>query len=480
MQIQDQVSPQVIAEIAREVVARLRMQMQQPASAPAAASRDGVFATVDEAASAAFEAQKKVAAMSFDDRKRIIDIICRICNDRREELGRMELEETKVGRLDHKILKLTNMRFVLGVDAMRTEARSNQTGLCIIEHAPWGVIGMMLPVTHSVPTMASNAINIIAAGNTAVFGPHPSGARVARYALQLWNREIERELGVANVLTTVAEASIEAAEQIFHHPKIALLCVTGGAAVAKAAAKSGKRVIAGGPGNPPVVVDETANLDRAAECIIAGAAFDNNLLCIGEKEVFVVASVADAFIAAMRRAGAYQLDAAAIDKLTRAAFTFEGGGGGCARAHVNKAFVGKDVSVLAAAAGVSVPASTELLFGETDENHAFVVEEQMMPFIPIVRVPNVDAAIAAAVKAEHGYRHTAVIHTQNVETATRMARVMNTTLFLHNAASPASLGVGGPGYFSHTIATPTGEGITTPLTFTRERQMVVGSALRII
>lgn len=276
------------------------------------------------------------------------------------------------------------------------------------------------------------------------------------------------------------EVSIEAAEQIFHHPKVALICVTGGAAVAKAAAKSGKRVIAGGPGNPPVVVDETADLDHAARCIIEGAAFDNNLLCIGEKEIFVVASVADAFIQAMRRAGAFQLDSAAIDRLTKAAFTFEGGGGGCARAHVKKDLVGKDAAVLAIAAGVRAPSGTDLLFGETDENHPFVVEEQMMPFVPVVRVRDVDAGIAASVKAEHGYRHTALIHTQNVDAATRMARAMNTTLFIQNAASPASLGVGGPGYFSHSIATPTGEGVTTPLTFTRERQMVVGSALRII
>jgi aldehyde dehydrogenase len=285
---------------------------------------------------------------------------------------------------------------------------------------------------------------------------------------------------VRNVLTTIQEPSLEAAEQIFNHPKIALLCVTGGPAVVKAASKSGKRVIAAGPGNPPVVVDETADLDRAAECIIAGASFDNNLLCIGEKEIFVVASVANAFIEAMRRAGAYQLDSAAIDKLTRAAFTFEGGGGGCARAHVNKAFVGKDVSVLAAAAGVRVPTDTQLLFGETDEDHAFVVEEQMMPFIPVVRVRDVDAGIAASVKAEHGYRHTAIMHSQNVENVTRMARAMNTTIFVHNAASPASLGVGGPGYFSHSIATPTGEGVTSPLTFTRQRQLIVGNALRII
>jgi aldehyde dehydrogenase len=479
-----QTQEQLIADIAREVVSRLRVQLQQPHVAPAArngtAGQDGVFDTVDEAVNAAYEAQKQVAAMSLEERGRMIDIIHAICNERREELGRMEMEETKVGRLDHKILKLQNMRYVLGVEAMRSDARSDSTGLCIIERAPWGVIGMMLPVTHSVPTMVSNATNILAAGNTAVFGPHPSGQRVAQYALQLFNREIHRQCGVANVITTTRQATIEAAGQIFNHPRVALLCVTGGAAVFQAALQSGKRVIAGGPGNPPVVVDETADLDRAAKCIIAGAAFDNNLLCIGEKEVFVVSSVADAFISAMRRAGAFQLDPAAIERLTQAAFTFDGGGAGCARAHVKKDLVGKDAAVLAAAAGVRVPAGTELLFGETDENHPFVVEEQMMPFIPVVRVRDVDAAIDSAVKAEHGYRHTAIIHTQNLETATRMARAMNTTLFIQNAASPASLGVGGPGYFSHTIATPTGEGVTTPLTFTRERQMVVGNALRII
>lgn len=479
-----QIQEQLIADIAREVVARLRVQLQQPAPVTgtqrAGTGKDGVFATVDEAVNAAYEAQKQIAEMNLEQRGRMIEIIRGICNDRCEELGRMELEETKVGRLDHKILKLRNMRFVLGVENMRSDARSDPTGLCIIERAPWGVIGMMLPVTHSVPTMVSNAINILAAGNTAVFGPHPSGAKVAQYALQLFNREIQSAIGIANVLTTTNVASIEAAEQIFNHPKVSLLCVTGGTAVAQAAAKSGKRVIAGGPGNPPVVVDETADLDRAAKCIIEGAAFDNNLLCIGEKEVFVVRSVADKFIAAMRRAGAFQLDASSIERLTKAAFSFDGHGGGCSRAHVKKDLVGKDASVLGAAAGVRVPAETNLLFGETDESHPFVVEEQMMPFIPVVRVDDADAAIAAAVKAEHGYRHTAIIHTQNVETATRMARAMNTTLFIHNAASPASLGVGGPGYFSHTIATPTGEGITTPLTFTRERQMVVGNALRIV
>lgn len=339
---------------------------------------------------------------------------------------------------------------------------------------------MVLPVTHSAPTLASNAINVVAAGNTAVFSPHPGGARIAARALQLFNREIQRATGVANVLTTMAEPSIEAAGQVFHHPDVALLCVTGGPGVVKAAMAAGKRVIAAGPGNPPVVVDETACLARAAESIIEGGGFDNNLLCISEKEVFVVESVMADFMAAMRRAGARELDARAIEKLSQAAFEAEPGRGvGCGQARLKRDLVGKDASVLAAAAGVRVPADTLMLFGETPEDHAFVQVEQMMPFLPVVRVRDVDQGIAAAIRAEHGYRHTAIIHSRNVENVTKMAKAMDTTLFVQNAPSTASLGVDAPSYLSFSIATPTGEGVTTPMTFTRERQITIAGALRI-
>jgi aldehyde dehydrogenase len=469
----------MIAELTQEVISRIYAELGQAPARTAPPAADGVFATVDDAVKAAAAAQERVAALSLEDRGRIIAIIRRLCAGRAEELARMELEETTLGRLDHKIEKLKAIQYVLGVEALRSEARSDASGLCVIEHAPWGVIGMVLPATHSVPTMASNAINVLAAGNTAVFSPHPAGAKVAVYALSLFNREIERELGIANVITTVREPTLRAAEELFQHRGVALLCVTGGPGVVKAAMKHGKRVIAAGPGNPPVVVDETADLDAAAKHIIIGAAFDNNLLCIGEKEVFVVASVADAFLAAMRRAGAFQLDAAAIERLSNAAFRFDAPGHGCG-AHVRKELIGKDVSVLAAAAGVAPPPETPLLYGETQEDHPFVQEEQMMPFLPVVRVPDADAAIRGALKAEHGYRHTALIHSRNVETVTKMARALNTTLFVQNAPCSAALGTGGPGYLSFSIATPTGEGVTTPLTFTRERQIAIGGALRII
>jgi aldehyde dehydrogenase len=470
---------QLIATITREVVSRLGDKRGfAPFSGGQAGGDSGVFSNVDAAVKAAQQAQPKVAALSLEDRARLCGIVRRLCVDNASEWGRIELEETKLGRLDHKIVKLQNVRLTVGAEAMSSEARTDAAGLCLIEHAPWGVIGMVLPATHSVPTMATNAINILAAGNSAVFSPHPAGAKVAQLALKAFNREIEREFGIANSLTTTTEATIKTAEEIFMHPGVALLCVTGGPGVVKAAAKSGKRVIAAGPGNPPVVIDETADFDAAAKAIIAGASFDNNLLCIGEKEVFVVASAADAFIAAMRRAGAVQLDAAAIDRLTKAVFRFDDAATGCG-AHVKKEFVGKDVAVLAQAAGIVAPAGTDLLFGETKESHPFVEEEQMMPFVPVVRVPDVDAAIAASVRAEHGYRHTAIIHTRDVETATRMARALNTTLFVHNGPCFASLNA--PSYLSHSIASPTGEGVTTPLTFTRERRYVIGGgALRVL
>jgi aldehyde dehydrogenase len=461
---------ELIQAIAREVIARIGQRTAAPV-----AGEDGVFETVDQAVQAAVAAQQRVAVMSLEDRARMNAIIRRICADNADELARIELAETNIGRADHKAAKLRNIRLVLGAEAMRTEASSDSSGLCLIEYAPWGVIGMVLPATHSVPTMASNAINILAAGNTAVFSPHPAGVRVAARGLQMFNREIQRELGVANVLTMAREATLQNAELIFQHPDVALLCVTGGPAVVKAAAKFGKRVIAAGPGNPPVVVDETADLDAAAAAIIQGASFDNNLLCIGEKEVFVLAPVGDAFIDAMRRAGALQLDARAIDTLTKAAFTTGDDG----KPHVKRDFIGKDAAVLAEAAGVRAPNGTDLLFGETAEDHPFVQEEQMMPFLPVVRVRDIDSAIRASVRAEHGYRHNAMIHSRNVDNVTKMARAMNCTLFVQNAPCFASLNV--PSYLSHSIATPTGEGVTTPMTFTRQRRIVIGGgALRIL
>ncbi len=346
---------------------------------------------------------------------------------------------------------------------------SGDHGLAVIEHAPFGVIGAITPVTHSLPTITGNAVSMIAAGNTLVVNPHPSGKRVAAEGVRRFNEAIYRDLGIDNLICVIAEPTLESADAIFKHRDVALICVTGGPAVARAALNSGKRAIVAGPGNPPVVVDETADLDRAARSIIHGAAYDNNLLCIAEKEVFVVDRVFDEMMQAMERAGAVQLNSTEVDRLTSAAIV-QVGEGDDKHDVPAKEFLGQDAAVLARGAGRTVPETTPIVFGETDESNPFVSVEQMMPFLPFVRCRYVDEAIDKARHYEHGFRHTSIIHSHNVRNMTQMGRVMDTTLFVKNGPCMASLGLGGEGYMSFSIAGPTGEGVTTPLTFTRERR----------
>jgi len=479
---------QATEEIVRSVVEQVLAQMQgaPQRGAPAGAvgrgyrGRFGIFHDVNEAVAAAGEAFEQLSERTIEDRKRIIDHVRRISIEQCVELGTMEMHETKIGRLVHKIEKLKTLgEKTPGVEFMRSEVFSGDHGLAVIEHAPFGVIGAITPVTHSLPTITGNAVSMIAGGNTLVVNPHPSGKKVAVEGVRRFNEAISRDLGIDNLICVIAEPTLDTANAIFGHRGIAVICVTGGPAVARAALNSGKRAIVAGPGNPPVVVDETADLDHAARSIIQGASYDNNLLCIAEKEIFVVSQVFDAFMKAMDRAGAARLCAKEIDALTRVAITQVGEGN-----HKHdvpaKEFLGQDAAVLARGIGKNVAPQVELLFGETDESNPFVPVEQMMPFVPVVRVRDVDEAIAKAKHHEHGFRHTAIIHSTNVRNMTKMGRAMDTTLFVKNGPCMAALGLGGEGYLSFSIATPTGEGVTTPLTFTRERRCSMIDALRIV
>jgi len=474
---------QTTETLIRSVVQEVLAQMTPAPATPTGRGhqgRHGIFDCVDEAVVAAREAFERLSERTIDDRRRIIDHIRRISIDQCVELGTMEMEETKIGRLEHKIEKLETLgRRTPGVEFMRSEVFSGDHGLAVIEHAPFGVIGAITPVTHSLPTITGNAVSMIAGGNTLVVNPHPAGKRIAVEGVRRFNKAIHADLGIDNLICVIAEPTLETAQQVFNHRGVALICVTGGPAVARAAMQCGKRAIVAGPGNPPVVVDETADLKRAAECIIQGAAFDNNLLCIAEKEVFVVGTVFNEFMTAMERAGAARLDGHEVDALTQAAITQVGEG---EHRHdvASKELLGQDATVLARAIGKTVLPQTELLFGETDETNPFVPVEQMMPFVPVVRCKNVDEAIAKAHHFEHGFRHTSIIHSNNVRNMTKMGRTMDTTLFVKNGPSMAALGLGGEGYISFSIATPTGEGVTTPMTFTRERRCSLIDDLRIL
>ncbi len=468
------IDEKLVAKVVGEVLARLKTQ--SPAGAPASGpSGFGVYEDMNQAVEAAQRSFEKLREGGMTARKKAIAVIRKLCVAKAKEWGEIEFNETKIGRLDHKIEKLGICGdLVPGVEMLDRMAFSGDSGLTVIDYAPWGVIGAITPSTHSVPTLTGNAINMVAAGNAVVYNTHPAAAKCAAIAIREYNQAIFAETGISDLLTTVVKPTLDTFDAMCKHPSVKLLCVTGGPAVVAAAMKTGKRAVCAGPGNPPVVVDETADLDHAARSIIQGASYDNNLLCIGEKEVFVVASVADKLMEALRKAGAVQLDAKQIEALAEKAFVIpKGQGAGCPHPVVNRDLVGRDAAVLAKAIGLDVPASTQLLFGETKADHIFVDEEQMMPFIPVVRVPDVETAIAEAIKAEHGYKHTGIMHSQNIRNLTRMAQEIDTTLFIKNGPCMTGLGLGGEGFLSFSIATPTGEGVTTPMTFTRSRRCVM-------
>lgn len=472
---------QTTEDLIRNVVQQVLTQMgtgPAPANGNGAAKAPsggdlGVFPTVDGAAAAAESAYKTFRERPLEDRKKAIAAIRKICVEQADELGRLELEETKIGRLDHKIAKLrVSIPAIPGVEYLRTDLASGDQGATFTDYTAFGVIGAITPVTHSLPTLAANAINMLAAGNTVVFNAHPSGRAIAALGVKKFNKAIAEATGLENLLTIIDPPTIESANALFDNPKVRLLVVTGGPAVARAALSSKRRAIVAGPGNPPVVVDATACLDLAARSIVEGAAFDNNLLCIGEKQVFAVAAIFDKLMETMPKYQAFRLTAPQVESLTAAAFEIGSDG----KPHVRKELVGKDPAILAAHAGVKIPATTQLLYGETGADHPFVQEEQMMPFVPFVKVPDVDRALALAHASEHGYGHTAVLHSRDVAVMTKMGKLMDCTIFVVNGSSLA--GLGGAAVPSFSIAGPTGEGVTTPLTFTRQRRSAVAGGFR--
>jgi aldehyde dehydrogenase len=474
-----QMTEDLIRNVVQEVLAQMG-NISPPANGKAASRPSGnlgVFSTVDDAVMAAEAAFHSFKTRPLSDRRKAVECIRKICTGQAEELGRLELEETRIGRLDHKIAKLADaIARVPGVEYLRTDNDSGDDGLTLTDYVPFGVIGAITPVTHSLPTLAGNAINMLASGNTVVFNAHPSGARVAAEGVRRFNKAIREAIGLENLLTIIDPPTLESAAALFDHKAVAILVVTGGPAVARAALASKKRAIVAGPGNPPVVVDATACLENAARSIVAGGAFDNNLLCIGEKQVFAVAQIFDSLMEVMTRHGGLRLTAAQVDALTSAA-VHKGKDGA---PHINKELIGQDPSVLGKHAGVKVPEGTQLLFAETGAEHPFVHLEQMMPFVPFVRVSNVERAIALAKESEHGFGHTAVLHSRDTSVMSRMGKIMDCTIFVINGPCTAGLGLGGEGVLSFSIAGPTGEGVTTPLTFCRQRRTSVIGGMRFV
>lgn len=472
---------QDVEAIARTIVADLHGKAQEGAAAAHPSVADpglGIFATVDEAVDAAGRAQPVFVALPLAVRAKIIESIRATMLENNEALARAAHEETGLGRVEDKIVKnhLVTTK-TAGLEELYPISVTGDHGLTLVEPAPFGLIGAITPVTNPTSTIICNAIGMLAAGNSVVFNVHPLAKRCSMQTVALLNKAILAAGGPANVVTCLAEPTIETAQQVMRHPAVRLLVVTGGGAVVKAAMSSGKRAICAGPGNPPVVVDETANIDKAGRDIVLGASTDNNIICVDEKEVLCVAMVADGLIKAMTRSGAVLIDRARLADLEKVIFTELHGPR--KPAHINKDLIGKNADVILSRIGISVPPSVRLGIVEVDQDHPLLWTEQMMPILPVCRVPSADAAIDLAVEVEGGNRHTAVMHSKNLENLSRMAKECNCSIFVKNGRSQAGLGLDGEGSCSFTIASPTGEGMTGPRSFSRLRRCVLVDHFRI-
>jgi acyl-CoA reductase-like NAD-dependent aldehyde dehydrogenase len=435
-------------------------------------ARHGVFTDVDSAAKAARKAFEELDRTPLEVRAKMIEAMRAVTLKHVRELSEFAVAETGLGRVDDKIKKNTLVATKTpGPEILRPIAYSGDHGLMITERAPYGVFGSITPTTNPTETICNNGIGMLAGGNAVVFNTHPSAWRVCAWHVHLLNEAIVAAGGPANLLCTVAEPTIQSAQALMKHPLVRILAVTGGPGVVKEAMASGKRAIGAGPGNPPTVVDATAHLEEAARGIVEGAGIDNNIICTAEKEVIAVASIADRLKELLVREGCYLLNDRQVRQLE--GVVLEGD-------HVNKKFVGKNASVILKQIGVHVGDDCRLAICEVPEEHPFVQHEMLMPVLGIVRVPDITTAIATAKRVEHGFGHTAVMYGTNVDTLSAMARTINTSIFVKNGSNLNGLGYRGEGYTSFTIASPTGEGLTTAISFTRERRCTLQGHFRFV
>ncbi len=461
------------------IVSQVLERLGQGPGAAGGAKPLGVHATLDAAVAGARAAYEAFDRVPLATRQAIIASIREALSTQYRTLAEIAVQETGLGRVEDKILK---NRLVTektpGTEDLEPLAWTGDHGMTLRELAPYGPIAVITPVTNPSETVINNGISMIAGGNTVVLCPHPNAKRVSNVTVDLMNRAALRAGAALPLLHAVEEPSIEVAKKLLHYPGIRLNVVTGGPAVVKEALSAQKKSITAGPGNPPAVVDETADIEKAARDIVNGGSLDNNIICTDEKEVIAVGLIADRLKEAFSRSGAIVLQPHQIEKLRR--LILEKENGPRKYAVIQRRFVGKNADVILAEAGIPCDPGKRLAVCEVDHDHPFLWTELMMPVMAMTRVRTVDEAIDLAIEVEHGFRHTASMHSRNIEKLSKMARLCNASIFVKNGPNYAGLGYGGEGPTSFTIASPTGEGMTTARSFTRVRRCTLVDAFRIV
>ncbi|MBI2300757.1 MAG: aldehyde dehydrogenase [Armatimonadetes bacterium] len=443
---------------------------QPAAGAPAPpGGRIGVFNTAEECVTAAEQAQAQLRRGGIELRRRVTDAMREAARRGAEAWARLARDETGMGRVSDKVLKnLAVANGTPGIEDLQLRTYKGDRGVQIIDGVPWGVICAITPSTNPTATVINNGIAMVTAGNGVIFCPHPSAKACTIQTMVDLNQAIVAAGGPPNLLCACAEPTLKNAAEIMKHPRIRVIAATGGPGVVRAASEAGKKFFAAGPGNPPVIVDATADLERAAEMTVKGASFDNNLPCVAEKLGVVESSVLAAFLAALPRYRAQVLDAAETERILPVALDGD---------HIRRESIGQDAAELLRRAGIAVQGDPLLVVVVLDFQHTLVQHEQMMPLLPLVRASSFEEALRLAKEAEHGFGHTAVLHSRDTDHITRFNDEIGTTLQVVNGPSYAWSGDEGEGYATMTVTTPTGEGVTSPRTWQRVRHLCYSGML---
>ncbi len=451
----------------KDIVRKVLLQME--AGNKEEQKLSGVFTDMNDAIGASIKAQKVMQQLSMDSREKIISNIRKKTLENAELFARMGVEETGMGNVGHKILKHQLLaEKTPGTEDISTVAWSGDRGLTLVEMGPVGVIGAITPCTNPSETILCNSIGMIAGGNTVVFNPHPAAIGVSNLAVHMVNEASREAGGPDNIAVSIVKPTLASGDIMMKHQNIPLIVATGGPGVVTTVLSSGKRGIGAGAGNPPVLVDETADIKKAAMDIVNGCTFDNNLPCIAEKEVVAVGKIMDELLHYLIEYGCYVISKEEQEKLTAVVLKDN---------RLNRKCVGKDARTILSMIGIEAPENIRCIIFEGEKEHPLIAEELMMPILGIVRAKDIDDAIEKSVWLEHGNRHSAHMHSKNVDNLTRFGKAVDTAIFVKNAPSYAALGFGGEGFCTFTIASRTGEGLTSARTFTKQRRCVMADSL---
>lgn len=435
--------------------------------------KSSIYSSVTDAVAAAKGAYGRYTELTLNERQEILESVKTALRPLVNELAAMTVEETGMGNAADKAQKIKlAIEKTPGVEDLITEVNTGDHGMTLYELSSFGIVCAVQPCTNPCATLISNTIGMLAAGNAVIHCPHPRAVKVSQLLTVVISNAVRSVCGIDNLVVTLHESLMGFTTEVMCHPDVDLVVCTGGSGSLRQAMVSGKKVIGAGPANPVAMVDETADLAKAARDIVQGASFDNNLMCTSEKSIVVVKAAADPFIFELLKNGVYYVkDKRDIQKLLDAAVTED--------FVINKKLEGRTANEILKAAGIPCTAPIRLIVAETGRLHPFAALELLMPLVPLIKAEDFDEALEIALELEQGYRHTATIHSQSIERLNRAAKRMQTSVFVKNGASLLGIGFDKEGHTSFTIATVTGEGTTTARHFARRRRCTLTSGFSI-